>query len=98
MIAHNILKQLGLWKYTEIPAVNRAYVPAYVSLLGLPVVLLVIQAVFAPSLWVSLLLAAAASLILLWSGRHVLAIHVMFPEYAAWAARRGLRQRPTPAS
>jgi O-antigen/teichoic acid export membrane protein len=96
MIVHNVLKQFGLWKYTGIPALSRPYVPAYAALFGLPPLLLALQALLPPTLWIALPLGAAAIVVALWSSRRVLAIGVMFPELGAWRLRVALRRRTVP--
>jgi O-antigen/teichoic acid export membrane protein len=96
LVAHNVLKQYGLWKYTGIPALSRAYLSAYAALFGLPLLLLALQSFLPPTLWIALPLSAVACVVALWSGRRALAIHEMFPEVGAWRLRVALRRRAVP--
>lgn len=80
MILHNLLKQYGLWRYTGIELFRRRYLVAYCALFGLPLALLAVQMMLPANLWLALLLGGSASLIMLWSTRHMMQIETIFPE------------------
>lgn len=92
MIVHNLLKQVGLWKYTNIPLFRREYARPYAWLFGVPLAALVVQAMIPVGFWVALPAGAVASLLVVWNSRGRLQIEAMFPEVRDWpVVRRILR-------
>lgn len=82
MIVHNILKQIGLWKYAEISLFRRKYAPLYLALFGVPALLLGLQTIVPATLWIALPAVAVVGLGMLWISRGGLQIETMFPELA----------------
>lgn len=93
MIAHNSLKQIGLWRYTGITLCQPRDLWTYGGLFALALALLGLQMLLPPSLWLALPLAALASLLMLWSSRRVLQIDTMFPELLRWPLVRTIWRR-----
>ncbi len=80
VIVHNVLKQVGLRLGTGIGMFEwrngRVYLVIAMGALGL----LGIQVIASPPIYVSLVLAALISLIVLWANRELLEVDQMFPE------------------
>lgn len=94
MIVHNLLKQYGLWRYTGFEFFRRRYLVAYSILYGIPLILLAVQMLLPPNLWLALLLGGIASLIVFWSTRRMLQIETIFPEILRIPGMRILLGRP----
>lgn len=77
---HNVLKQLGLWRYTGWPLFRAKYAFLYSGLAGVALALLGLQALLPASLLVALPLATVVSLLALWVSRGLLEVDVLFPE------------------
>ena len=85
LFVHNILKQVGLHRHTGIELFRRRYVGAYLAVVSMAVILMVLQAVILPvNVLLSLVLAGAASLLVLLVTRHALDIDQIFPELTSW--------------
>jgi O-antigen/teichoic acid export membrane protein len=82
MVAHNILKQIGLWKYARIKMFRPSYTLHYLALFGLPLLLLALQVVIPVTLWVALPVSMVAGLVMFWICRGGLQVGAMFPEVA----------------
>jgi O-antigen/teichoic acid export membrane protein len=80
LILHNILKQIGLRRYTSIRAFHRPYARLYGLMAGIALLLLAFQAAVPGNLIVAFVLSGAGGLIVLWIGRTSLDIEAMFPE------------------
>lgn len=80
LILHNVLKQVGLWKYTSIGAFHRPFLRVYAVMAVLALILLGVQALLPGNLILAGVLSGAAGLITLWFGRTSLDIDTMFPE------------------
>ena len=98
LIVHNLLKQIGLRRFTSVPGISRSYLHVYGMLLGLPCLLLVAQRALPASLWVALPLSAIGSLLVLWLTRSHLAVGTTFPELERWAWWRFVRRTLSPAA
>ena len=85
LIVHNLLKQIGLRRFTSVPGMSRPYLHVYGILFGIPCLLLLAQRALPSSLWVALTLSAIGSLIILWVARAHLAVATTFPELERWA-------------
>jgi O-antigen/teichoic acid export membrane protein len=92
MVVHNVLKQYGLWRYTEIGLFSRSYLPTYIALFGVAGALLLAQTFLPPSLSLAAGLTLAAALVVVWACRRALDIDSMFPELARWPLMRALVQ------
>jgi O-antigen/teichoic acid export membrane protein len=92
MVLHNVFKQYGLWRYTDIGLFSRGYLQTYLSLFGVAVALLVAQTVLPASLSLAMGLTAAAALAVVWASRRALEVDAMFPELARWPLMRALVQ------
>jgi O-antigen/teichoic acid export membrane protein len=92
MVLHNILKQYGLWRYTEIGLFSRSYLPTYIALFGVAGALLLAQTVLPPSLSLATGLTLVAALAVVWACRRALEVDAMFPELARWPLTRALVQ------
>jgi O-antigen/teichoic acid export membrane protein len=77
---HNVLKQLGLWRYTGWPLFRIKYALFYGGLAVVALALLGLQALLPASLLVALPLAAVVSLLALWISRGLLEVDLLFPE------------------
>jgi O-antigen/teichoic acid export membrane protein len=80
MTAHNVLKQLGLWRFTPIAPVPRNYLPFYGAVVGVSALMVVLQWLTTPNIVVALALGAVGSLFVLWVALHTLRIATVFPE------------------
>jgi O-antigen/teichoic acid export membrane protein len=92
LIVHNLLKQIGLRKFTNVPGISRSYLRVYGMLLAIPCLLLAVQRVLPSSLWVALPLSAIGSLLVFWAARSHLAVGTTFPELERWAWWRLVRR------
>ena len=92
LILHNLLKQIGLRRFTNVPGISRSYLRVYGLLLGIPCLLLAAQRALPSNLWVALPLSAIASLLVLWAARSHLAVGTTFPELERWAWWRLVRR------
>ena len=92
MVLHNVLKQYGLWRYTEIGLFSRSYLPTYIALFGVAGALLLAQTVLPPSLSLAAGVTLAAALAVVWACRRALQVDAMFPELARWPLTRALVQ------
>ena len=84
-LTDNLLKQIGLRRFTSVPGMSRPYLHVYGLLLGIPCLLLLAQRALPSSLWVALTLSAIGSLLILWVARAHLAVATTFPELERWA-------------
>lgn len=82
LVFHNILKQAGLRFSGGIPLYRATYTPLYLTITATAGGLLAVQTIFAPPLVVGLILAAAASALVLLVARSLLDIIDTFPELA----------------
>jgi O-antigen/teichoic acid export membrane protein len=82
LVAHNILKQWGLWRGTGIAFFERQDAPVYVTVALAAGVLLALHEVLEPSIWVAVPLAAIASLVVVLMTRNILRAGDTFPELA----------------
>jgi O-antigen/teichoic acid export membrane protein len=80
MILHNVLKQIGLRRYTGWPMFRRRYALFYGGLFAMAFGALGLQAVLPASLLVALPLTATVGLFALWFSRGVLDVDALFPE------------------
>jgi len=80
LIAHNVLKQVGLRMGTGISLFQRRDAPVYVEIAAGAALLLVVHTVFAPPFAVGLALAAVVSLAILGLNRKALRAAQTFPE------------------
>jgi O-antigen/teichoic acid export membrane protein len=80
MVFHNVLKQVGLWRYTRIAFFERRFLPLYGATLILTLVAALIQRVFPVTLWTAVPMVLGASAALFWGSRGVLQVSAMFPE------------------
>jgi O-antigen/teichoic acid export membrane protein len=80
LIVHNILKHIGLARFTPIPAFDRRYAAVYAALVATAALLLVAQAVLSLNLLGSFAVAAACGLAVLWGTRRLLDVDTFFPE------------------
>ena len=92
MVLHNIFKQYGLWRYTEIGLLARRYLQTYLPLFGIATALLLLQSVLSPSLSLAVGLTLAATLAVAWTSRGGLEVDMMFPELTRWPLMRALVQ------
>jgi O-antigen/teichoic acid export membrane protein len=77
---HNVLKQLGLWRYTGWPLFRVRYAVLYGRLAVVALALLGLQALLPASLLVALPLAAVVGFAALWFSRGLLDVDALFPE------------------
>jgi uncharacterized protein YjbI with pentapeptide repeats/O-antigen/teichoic acid export membrane protein len=85
LFIHNVLKQVGLHRHTGIELFRRRYIGAYAAVVSMAVILTVLQAVVLPvNVWLSIVLAGVASLLVLFGARHALDIDQIFPELTSW--------------
>jgi O-antigen/teichoic acid export membrane protein len=82
MVAHNVLKQVGLWWHTGIPPFERAYARIYLALIVVALGLATLQSLLPAGLPLAVLLSSTAGIGLLWWARTPLQIERMFPELA----------------
>ena len=82
LIAHNVLKQWGLWRGTGIAFFDREETPVYLSVAAAAATLLMLHEVFHPPIWVAVPLAAVASVAVILASRNVLRAGETFPELA----------------
>ena len=82
LIAHNIMKQVGLRMGTGISLFQRRDAPVYLSIAAGAAILLIVHALFAPPFAVGLVLAAVISLAVLALNRRALRAAQTFPELA----------------
>jgi len=80
LILHNILKQIGLSRYTSIGAFHRPYARLYVVMVALSLSLVAFQALVPGNLVIACALSGGGGLILLWFARRSLDFAAMFPE------------------
>jgi O-antigen/teichoic acid export membrane protein len=80
LFLHNVLKQVGLWRYTGWPLFRVRYALLYSGLAAVALALLGLQALLPASLLIALPLAAVVSLLALWLSRGLLEVDVLFPE------------------
>jgi O-antigen/teichoic acid export membrane protein len=80
MIVHNVLKQIGLWRYTGWSIFQVRYALFYVGLLAVAVALFGLQAILPTSLFVALPVVAVVSLVAVWASRRLLDVDALFPE------------------
>jgi O-antigen/teichoic acid export membrane protein len=82
LVAHNILKQWGLWRGTGIAFFERQQATVYFTVALAAGVLLALHEVLEPSIWVAVPLAAIASLVVVLTSRNLLRAGETFPELA----------------
>jgi O-antigen/teichoic acid export membrane protein len=89
LILFNILKQLGL-RSTGIKVINPRYIRVYVVILLAAFGLLIVQSLFAPPFYVSFVVAALVSILVLRTNRSALNLEQTFPEILRFAPVRWL--------
>jgi O-antigen/teichoic acid export membrane protein len=77
---HNVLKQVGLWRYTGWPLFRIRYALVYCGLAAVALAMLGLQALLPASLLVALPLAAVVGIAALWFSRGMLDVDTLFPE------------------
>ena len=80
LMLHNILKQVGLRRYTSIDAFHRPYWRLYAVLAAISLTLLGFQTVVPGNLLIACALSGAGGLVVLWLARDSLDFGTMFPE------------------
>lgn len=80
LMLHNVLKQLGLWRYTGFGVFERQYVYLYASLLAIAVLLAGVQMLLPANLPIALAVASGAGLAAFWANRGILEVESLFPE------------------
>ena len=90
MIAHNILKQIGLSWGTSISLFQWRYSKVYVSIILGAVGLLLIQLFLVPNVYVGVVLAGVVSLIVFGLNRKALNVSQTFPELLRFPIARRL--------
>jgi O-antigen/teichoic acid export membrane protein len=80
LVAHKVLNQIGLWRGTSVSLFRWSYLKVYFSIGMGALGLLLIQQILSPPIYVSLVLAALVSLIVIRLNRVVLDIEKTFPE------------------
>ena len=80
MILHNVLKQIGLSRYTGWPMFRLRYALFYSGLLATALAMMGLQEILPATLLVALPLSAVVSLVALWVSRGLLDIDALFPE------------------
>jgi O-antigen/teichoic acid export membrane protein len=80
MTVHNILKQIGIWRFTPVAPVPRNYLPFYGAVVGVSALLVGVQWLTSPNILAALALGALGSLAVLWVALHTLRIATVFPE------------------
>jgi O-antigen/teichoic acid export membrane protein len=88
LVAHNILKQWGLWRGTGIAFFERQHARVYFTVALAAGVLLALHEVLEPSIWVAVPLAAIASLVVVLTSRNLLRAGQTFPELARFRVIR----------
>jgi O-antigen/teichoic acid export membrane protein len=82
LVAHNVLKQWGLHRYTGVSLFSRRYLPTYALLFSSAGALFALQMLARPSLWAAFALSGAVGLLVLWRARRTLELGATFPELA----------------
>ncbi len=80
LIVHNVLKQVGLGRWTAIGAFDRRYAGVYTTIAALALALFAAQLLINPPLYVSIAAAALASIAVLRTSRGQLRVERTFPE------------------
>jgi O-antigen/teichoic acid export membrane protein len=80
LLLHNLFKQLGLRRFTQVPWFYRPYARLYAKLGVICVALIGLQVALPGNLPVAILAAAGGGLLAAWSSRRFLAIEAFFPE------------------
>jgi O-antigen/teichoic acid export membrane protein len=88
LVAHNLLKQWGLWRGTGIAFFERQQARVYLTVALAAVVLLVLHELLHPPIWVAVPLAAIASLVVVLMSRNLLRAGQTFPELARFRVIR----------
>lgn len=96
LIIHNILNQAGLGLTTNIAVFDWHYLRTYVSIIIGSAALLLVQALAAPPVYVSFVLAGIVSLLLIYINRDVLDVAHTFPELLRLPFMRHLLAQPKP--
>lgn len=96
LILHNILNQAGLGLTTNISVFDWHYLRTYLSIILGSAVLLIVQAIAAPPVFVSFALAGIVSLVLVYINRDVLDVAQTFPELLRLPFMRHLLAQPKP--
>jgi O-antigen/teichoic acid export membrane protein len=96
LILHNILNQAGLGLTTNIAVFDWHYLRTYLSIIVGSAVLLIVQAIAAPPVFVSFVLAGIVSLVLVYVNRGVLDVAQTFPELLRLPFMRHLLAQPKP--
>lgn len=88
LVAHNLLKQWGLWRGTGIAFFERQHARVYLIVALAAAVLLVLHELLHPSIWIAVPLAAIASLVVVLTSRNLLRAGDTFPELARFRVIR----------
>jgi hypothetical protein len=80
LFLHNLLKQLGLRRFTRVAWFHRPYARLYAELGVIAVALLGLQAVLPGNLPVAIVAAAGGGLLAVWLSRRLLEVETFFPE------------------
>jgi O-antigen/teichoic acid export membrane protein len=82
LILQNALRQLTLSRRTGVPAFETRLAPTYMTILAAAVLLLVMQVVASPGLWIGVPICALASTVVIAVARRQLDLAATFPEIA----------------
>ena len=96
LIIHNILNQVGLGMTTDIAMFEPHYLKTYLSIIAGSIGLLLVQVFTAPPVYVSFVLAAIVSLILVYVNRGALDVAHTFPELLRLPLMRHFFAQPKP--
>lgn len=96
LVIHNILNQVGLGLKTDVASFEWHYFRTYLSIIAAAAGLLLVQIFLEPPLYLSLGLAAAVSLLLIYVNRGVLDVAHTFPELLRLPFARRLLAGPQP--
>ena len=92
LVVHNVLNQFSLLRISGITFFPARYFSLYAVMFALTVILFGVQWVWAPPIYVGLVLVAAASALVLLYARETLEVESIFPELGRWPlVRRMLR-------
>jgi len=84
LIVHNVLNQISLLRISGITFFPARYFSLYGAMLVLTVILCGVQWIWAPPIYIGLVLVAAASALVLFYARESLEVEAMFPELGRW--------------
>jgi O-antigen/teichoic acid export membrane protein len=80
MVTHNLLKQVGLWRYSGIPLFPRRYLHVYAGMLASAAIMVVVGLSIDVNVLVALPLGAVTSLAVVWMALGSLRLETTFPE------------------